>query len=144
MPTRLAVGAKRDLLDFFLGVFQQIVAAFFQRFAACVDRDRFLKLDIAFLQPLDNRFQFLHRGLEAQRTDIVVLIGAHIWLASEREEGSVDFKYERFGLETIRAAADFLDGRAHASVAGQDAVRQSDEMGIRRGGWGGSPQLLRE
>src|SRR5689334_13659633 len=51
---RLAGSVERDLLDARLGLLEQFLAAALERFAALVDRDRFLERHLAFLEPLDD------------------------------------------------------------------------------------------
>src|ERR1700688_343449 len=60
----LAGAIERDLFDPRFRLPQQFLAAFLESLAALVDRYRLLERHLAFLQPLDDRFQFFDRPLE--------------------------------------------------------------------------------
>src|SRR5882757_2651159 len=77
-PGDLAAGVGGDLVDAGLGLAQQFLAAPLQGFAALVDRNRFLKRHLAVLEPLDDRFKFLDRALEAQLFDVYLGVFGHI------------------------------------------------------------------
>ena len=74
----LTVGAGGDLVDTGFGLPQQFLAAPLQGFAALIDGDRFLQRHLAFLEPLDDRFQFLDRALEGERLDVRLVVFGHI------------------------------------------------------------------
>ena len=75
MPFGLAVGREGELLDLGLRLLQEPVAVLLQNLAALVDRDALLELDVAALEPADDRLQFLERALEAHVLDVGVLGG---------------------------------------------------------------------
>src|SRR5579883_584621 len=75
--SRLAGGVEGDLLHPRLGLAQQLLAAALERLAALVDRDRFLERHLAFLEPLDDRFELLDRLLEGEPADVCVVGFAH-------------------------------------------------------------------
>ena len=56
---------------------QQFLAAPLERFAALVDRHRFLERHLALLQPLDDRFQLLDRPLEGQFLHVGIVVFGH-------------------------------------------------------------------
>ncbi len=62
---RHAIAAEGQLLDAGLGLLQQAVAVLAQGFAALINGDAFLELDVAALQAADDGFQFLQSALEA-------------------------------------------------------------------------------
>src|ERR1700676_4489912 len=66
----LAIGVGGDLVDPRLGLAQQFLAAPLQGLATLIDGDRFLQRHLAVLEPLDDRFEFLDRALEAQLLDV--------------------------------------------------------------------------
>src|SRR6185437_8154562 len=73
----LAGRVERDLLHACLGLTQQFLTAPLERLAALVDRNRLLERDLAFLEPLDDRLQFLDRPLEGQFLDVGVVVFGH-------------------------------------------------------------------
>src|SRR5437879_744403 len=77
-PGRLAGGVGGDLVDAGLGLAQQLLAAALQGFAAFIDGDRLLQRHLAFLEPLDDRFQFLDRALEGERLHIHLVVLGHL------------------------------------------------------------------
>ncbi len=64
-----ALFRKLDLLHLRLGGLQQPVAMTPQRLAARIELDALLQRDIAPLQPSDDLFKFLQRGLEGEIAD---------------------------------------------------------------------------
>jgi hypothetical protein len=66
----LAVGVGGDLVDPCFGLAQQFLAPPFQGLAALVNGDGFFQRHLAVLEPLDDRFEFLDRALEAQLLDV--------------------------------------------------------------------------
>ena len=62
---RAPVGREGELLDLGLRLLQEPVAVLLQNLAALVDRDLLLELDVAALEPVDDRLQLLERALEA-------------------------------------------------------------------------------
>src|SRR5665213_3248277 len=74
----LAIGIGGDLVDPCLRLPQQFLASPFQHLAAFVNGDGFLERYLAFLEPLDDRFQFLDRALEAQLLDVHLGVFGHI------------------------------------------------------------------
>src|SRR4051794_17157333 len=65
-PIGFAGGVEGDLLDALLGRAQQLLAAPLERFAAFVDRHRFLERHLALFEPLDDSLEFLDGALERQ------------------------------------------------------------------------------
>ncbi len=59
-----------DLLHALLGLRQQRLAALLQGFAALVDRDQFLKRNVAALKLGDNALKLLQRRLEGERVHV--------------------------------------------------------------------------
>ena len=68
---RRAVGAERQLLDLGLGLLQEPIAVLLQRLAALVDEDALLELDVAALEPADDRLELLEA-----RSNVMSLMSA--------------------------------------------------------------------
>src|SRR6185437_15147702 len=66
----LAIAVGGDLVDARLSLPQQFLAAPFQRFAAFVNGNRFLKRHLALFEPPHDRFELFDRALEAQLLDV--------------------------------------------------------------------------
>src|SRR5215208_4182439 len=67
---RCAVGPKRDLLDANLRFLEEAFAMFLERFAAFVDGDRGLEIDLARLEPLDDLLELGECRLEAHSRNV--------------------------------------------------------------------------
>src|SRR4051812_20960384 len=67
---RLARSIERDLFHARFGLAQEFLAALLERLAALVDEDRLFERDLAFLEPLDDRFELLDGALEGQALDV--------------------------------------------------------------------------
>src|ERR1700736_642663 len=74
----LAGGVGGDLVDPRLRLPQQFLAPPFQGLAPFVNGDGFLQRHLAVLEPLDDRFKFLERALEAQLPDVDLGVFGHI------------------------------------------------------------------
>src|SRR6185437_8152886 len=92
----LAGRVERDLLHACLGLTQQFLTAPLERLAALVDRNRLLERDLAFLEPLDDRLQFLDRPLEGQFLDVGVVVFGH-----RRSRHLPSFSYVTTNIVTI-------------------------------------------
>src|SRR5207244_12321675 len=70
---RLTRAVERDLLDAGFGLAQQLLAAALERFAALVDRHRFLERDVAPLELLHDGFELGERLLERQLRHVGII-----------------------------------------------------------------------
>src|SRR5260370_13640358 len=70
---RLTASVERDLLDPDFGLAEQLLAAPLERFAALVDRHRFLERNIAPLELLHDGFELGERLLERQLRHVGVV-----------------------------------------------------------------------
>src|ERR671912_784856 len=74
---RRAVGAKGYFLDACLGILEHLLAMGFQMLAAFIDEDRFLKIDLAAFELVDNGFELPQGGFEIHLGDIGVIRVGH-------------------------------------------------------------------
>src|SRR5262249_9207875 len=74
---RLARRVECDLLHARFGLAQQLLAAPLERLASLIDGDRLFERDLAFFEPLDDRFKLLDSPLERQARDVGVGLVGH-------------------------------------------------------------------